>query len=58
MAGLAVDLNRQDDLATSINRLLTDGDEWERWSRDARRRYDETFTARHFQERLLAALFG
>jgi phosphatidylinositol alpha-1,6-mannosyltransferase len=58
MAGLAVDLNRQDELAASINRLLANGDEWDCWSREGRRRYEETFTARHFQERLLTALFG
>ena len=57
-AGLAVDLNNRNEMAASINRLLANGEEWQCWSRDARRRYNDTFTARHFQERLLAALFG
>jgi hypothetical protein len=42
----------------AITRLLADGAEWERWSQQARRRYEENFTAKHFQRRLLAALFG
>ena len=56
-AGLAVNPDNEDELANSICRLLEDGTEWEQWSAQARRRYEENYTAKHFQERLLAALF-
>lgn len=57
-AGLAVDTNNDDELTSAVCRLLSDGPEWRQWSEQARRRYDENFTAKHFQERLLAALFS
>jgi phosphatidyl-myo-inositol dimannoside synthase len=57
-AGLAVNPDNRDELANAICRLLTDGPEWRRWSTQARRRYDQNFTAKHFQDRLLAALFS
>ncbi len=56
-AGLAVDPDNQSEVASAICRLLADGPEWQQWSTQARRRYEENFTARHFQERLLTALF-
>ncbi len=56
-AGLAANPDNEDELANSICRLLEDGPEWEQWSAQARRRYEENYTAKHFQERLLAALF-
>ena len=56
-AGLAVNPDNEEELANSICRLLTDGPEWQQWSEQARRRYEENYTAKHFQERLLAALF-
>jgi phosphatidylinositol alpha-1,6-mannosyltransferase len=56
-AGLAVNPDDKFDLADSICRLLRDGVEWRQWSEQARRRYEENYTAKHFQERLLAALF-
>jgi hypothetical protein len=37
--------------------LLGDGAEWRQWSEQARKRYEANFTAKHFQERLLSALF-
>jgi phosphatidylinositol alpha-1,6-mannosyltransferase len=55
-AGLAADPSDPEELAAAICRLLSDGAEWETWSRQARERYEARFTARHFQERLLAAL--
>jgi phosphatidylinositol alpha-1,6-mannosyltransferase len=56
-AGLAANPDDEAELADSICRLLSEGPEWRRWSEQARRRYEENFTAKHFQERLLAALF-
>jgi len=56
-AGLAVNPDNEFEMADSICRLLGDGREWKLWSEKARRRYEENFTAAHFQERLRAALF-
>jgi len=56
-AGLAANPDDEVELANAIVRLLGDGPEWRQWSEQARLRYEENFTAKHFQERLLAALF-
>jgi phosphatidylinositol alpha-1,6-mannosyltransferase len=56
-AGLAANPDNEEELAGSINRLLSDGPEWRQWSAAARRLYEENYTAEHFQKRLLAALF-
>ena len=56
-AGLAVDLDQQIELAEAISGLMSDGHEWRRWSEQARHRYEQNYTAKHFQERLTAALF-
>jgi phosphatidylinositol alpha-1,6-mannosyltransferase len=55
-AGLAVDPRDGRALADALCRLLEPGPEWIRWSAAARRRYEGSFTAEHFRERLLAAL--
>jgi phosphatidyl-myo-inositol dimannoside synthase len=55
-AGLAADPGNPKALAEAICRLITPGTEWESWSKQARRRYEQQFTARHFQERLVSAL--
>lgn len=55
-AGLAADPGKPRELAEALTRLVSSGPEWDRWSAQARRRYERCFTARHFQERLLAAL--
>ena len=55
-AGLSVDVEKPEVLAAAIGRLLAPGPEWAAWSRQARRRYEEHFTAAHFHERLVAAL--
>jgi glycosyltransferase involved in cell wall biosynthesis len=55
-AGIAANPDDPQELANSVCRLLSDGAEWELWSTQARRRYEEYFTAEHFQQRLLSAL--
>jgi phosphatidyl-myo-inositol dimannoside synthase len=55
-AGLAADPGNPQALSDAICRLITPGAEWEAWSEQARRRYEQYFTARHFQERLVRAL--
>lgn len=55
-AGLAVNPDDPQALADAVCRLLTPGEEWERWSIQARRRYEQNFTAAHFQQRLIAAI--
>jgi phosphatidylinositol alpha-1,6-mannosyltransferase len=55
-AGIGVDPADPDQLVSALVHLLTPGPEWERMSAAARRRYADNFTARHFQDRLLAAL--
>jgi phosphatidylinositol alpha-1,6-mannosyltransferase len=56
-AGLAVDPDDRQAVADAVSRLISTGDEWKRWSEQARRRYESNFTATHFQQRLVAALF-
>jgi phosphatidyl-myo-inositol dimannoside synthase len=55
-AGLAADPGNPQALSDAICRLITPGAEWEAWSEQARRRYEQYFTAHHFQERLIRAL--
>jgi len=57
-AGLAVDPDNNEELVNAVCRLLTDGAQWQQWSSQARRSYEENYTAQHFQRRLLAALFS
>jgi phosphatidylinositol alpha-1,6-mannosyltransferase len=57
-AGLAVDPDDPMQLAAAIARLLTPGPEWDRWSQQARRRYEGGFTAQHFRQRLNEALWN
>jgi phosphatidyl-myo-inositol dimannoside synthase len=55
-AGLSVDPRDPRALADAVCRLLTPGQAWEDWSVRARQRYEQNFTAVHFQQRLLEAL--
>jgi phosphatidylinositol alpha-1,6-mannosyltransferase len=55
-AGLAADPADPSDLADAICRLLKDGEEWRRWSEQARNRYNSCYTARQFHENLVDAL--
>lgn len=55
-AGLAANPADPKALAAAVCRLLSPGPEWEQWSQRSRRRYGAHFTARHFQQRLMAAL--
>jgi glycosyltransferase involved in cell wall biosynthesis len=57
-AGFAVDPADTRGLAAAVTALLTPGLAWQRQSGNARRRYEENFTASHFQRRLLNAVFG
>lgn len=56
-AGLAANPDNQEELVNAICRLLADGTEWQEWSTQARKRYEQNYTAKHFQQRLLSALF-
>jgi hypothetical protein len=51
-----VDPRSPAEVAAALGRLLTAGPEWDRWSRQARARYEACFTAAHFQARLLEAM--
>jgi len=55
-AGLAADPDQPEQLASALVRLMTPGQEWDRWSIQARARYEKRFTAAHYQQRLLDAL--
>jgi glycosyltransferase involved in cell wall biosynthesis len=55
-AGLAVNPADPRQLADAVARLLSRGEEWESWSRRARRRYEDHFTAARFEQRLVSAL--
>lgn len=57
-AGLAVDPDDQAQLVQAATRLITGGREWDRWSLQARRRYEGRFTAQHYSQRLNEALFA
>ena len=55
-AGLAVDPNDKAELTDALLRLLGDSSEWRNWSISARQRYEQNYTAGHFQERLVKAM--
>lgn len=55
-AGLAADPSDAHALANAAARLLRGGDEWTAWSRRARARYTDHFTANQFQSRVNHAL--
>jgi phosphatidylinositol alpha-1,6-mannosyltransferase len=57
-AGLAVSPDDASALTGALCRLLSEGAEWQRWSAQARRRFEQNYTAAHFEKRLLAALFS
>jgi phosphatidylinositol alpha-1,6-mannosyltransferase len=56
--GLAADPDDRNGLAEATCRLLTQGPEWQKWSTLARDRYEQQFSASHYQKRLLSALAG
>lgn len=55
-AGLAADPRDRAALAAALCRLLTRGEEWNRWSREALDLYRSRFTAAGFQRRLVEAV--
>jgi phosphatidyl-myo-inositol dimannoside synthase len=55
-AGIAVDPDKPEGLVNAVQRMLTPGPEWDRWSIQARARYEAHFTSAHFHRRLLTAL--
>lgn len=55
-AGLMVDPSDMGAITAAMIRLLRQGSDWERMSMAAQQRYETHFTARHFQNRLIAAL--
>ena len=57
-AGLSVDPDNPGEIADAVVRMLRSEEEWAGWSRQARSRYESRFTATHFQQRLLNAVFG
>jgi phosphatidylinositol alpha-1,6-mannosyltransferase len=54
--GLAVHPDDRAALADATCRLLTGGPQWQEWSIRARQRYEQAFSASHYQRRLLDAL--
>ena len=54
--GLAADPDDRAGLVDATCRLLTAGPEWQQWSTLARARYEQHYSARHYQQRLLSAL--
>lgn len=55
-AGLAVDPCDAEAMADGVTRLLMPGAEWDRWSAQAKARYEARFTAQLFGDRLVGAL--
>ena len=55
-AGLAAHPNNKAALTDALVRLLSDSSEWRDWSLQARQRFEQNYTAAHFQKRLLKAL--
>lgn len=55
-AGLAADPSDAQALSAALAQLLAPGPAWQGWSAQAQRRYEQQFTARHFQTRLVDAL--
>jgi phosphatidylinositol alpha-1,6-mannosyltransferase len=55
-AGLAANADNPGELVAALSRLLRPGEEWDRWSHRARELYNSSYTACHFQKRLMDAL--
>jgi phosphatidylinositol alpha-1,6-mannosyltransferase len=54
--GLAVNPDDRAGLAEAVCRLMTIGPEWQQWSISARQRFEQHFSASHYQRRLLSTL--
>lgn len=57
-AGLAVNPDDRDQLVEGICSLMSDDDQWRLLSERARTRYEQNYTAKHFQDRLIKAVFS
>jgi phosphatidylinositol alpha-1,6-mannosyltransferase len=57
-AGSAIDPQQIDQLTGEIVDMMTDDGRWNAVSSAARLRYEAMFTASHFQDRLLKAIYG
>jgi phosphatidylinositol alpha-1,6-mannosyltransferase len=55
-AGLACNPKDHEQLVDGADHLLTLGEQWEEWSKNARSRYEALFTFDRFEDRLLEAL--
>ena len=55
-AGLAVDPNDKAELTDALVHLLSDSSDWRDWSIQARQRFEQNYTAAHFQARLVKAI--
>ena len=54
--GLAVNPDDAPGVADAICQMLTPGARWREWSERARQRYEQHFTASHYQQRMLSML--
>ncbi len=57
-AGLAVNPDDRDQLVKGISTLLDHNSQWQSLSERARTRYEQNYTAMHFQNRLIKAIFS
>jgi glycosyltransferase involved in cell wall biosynthesis len=55
-AGLDADPDDVEAIGAAVCRLLSEGLEWDRWSANARQRYERYYTGRAFQDRLMQAI--
>jgi len=55
-AGLDADPDDVEAIGAAVCRLLSEGMEWDRWSANARQRYEQYYTGQAFQDRLMQAI--
>lgn len=57
-AGLAVNPDNRAELVEGISSLMDNDSQWQALSERARARYEQNYTAKHFQDRLVKAIFS